>query len=136
MKLANFKRIFYTDFPQQYQQVIEQLSYTINNGFQSLYAALNNNISIRDNFFASVRDVTLTVDATGNVISGGSFSVDNSNPIEGTTVLKAINNGSNAFPTSGIFLTYSQSGQKVTITNATGIPASISFTIRVIAYLA
>src|SRR5271165_5097735 len=114
MKLPAYKRLFYNDFPQEAQKIIEQLSYTINNGFEGLFNVINNNISLRDNLFVSVRDITVNVDATGKPTSTAVFSVDNNNPIDGTQVIKATNQtNSQTYPTSGIFLSYSQNGNKV-----------------------
>lgn len=136
MKIPSFKRIVYTDFPNQFQQLVEQLSYTINNGFENIQNVLNNNVSLRDNFYASVKDVTLTVNSAGVPLSTAAFSIDNSNPVDGLYVIRAINNtNASVFPTSGIFISYTQSGAKVTINSITGLPANNSYTIRVIAYL-
>lgn len=136
MKLPNLKRIYYTDYEQQYQKLVEQLSYTVNTTFESIIQALNNNISIRDNLLASVRDITFAVDSTGAPTSPTAFSIDNTNAIDGTQVIRAVSNAKTViYPTSGIFISYSQNGSKITIINITGLPANVQFTIRVIAYL-
>ena len=136
MKLPAYKRIYYTDFPQEDQEIIEQLSYTINNGFEGVYNALNNGLSLEDNLDVSVKDVLITVDATGIPTSPTSYTVTNSNPIDGTQVIRALNQtNSTVFPTGGIFISYTQSGNKVTINNITGLPANNQFSVRIISYL-
>ncbi len=112
------------------------MSYTINSTFEVLIQTLNNNISIRENLLASVKDVTLSVDANGIPTSPAAFAVSNSNPIDGTQVIRAVCIANTiAYPTSGIFISYTQNGSTVTIANITGLPAGVQFNIRVLAYL-
>jgi hypothetical protein len=134
--LANLKRIYYTDYEQQYQKLVEQLSYTINTTFESIIQTLNKNVSLRDNLLASVRDITFAVDATGTPTSPAAFSIDNSNSLDGTMVIRATSSAKTVvYPTGGIFISYLQNGTKVTITNITGLPANVQFTIRIVAFL-
>ncbi len=85
---------------------------------------------------ATVRDVNITVDATGKPLSTTSFAVSNSNPIDGTIVLRAINPKDNtSFPTAGVLISYTQNANTVTITNITGLPANIQFSVRIWAVL-
>lgn len=136
MKLPNLRRLFYTDFEPQYQKLIDQLSYTINTGFESLNNMSNNNVSIRDNLLASVRDVTVVVSANGTPTSTTSFTVDNANPIDGLAVIKVTNStNSTVFPTGAVQITYTQNGNKVIINNITGLVVGNQFVVRVLAYL-
>lgn len=136
MKLPSFKRLYYTDYPKENQELVEQMSYTINNGFESINDTLDNNVSLRDNLFATVRDVDVSTDASGNPTSTAAFSVDNSNPIDGLTVIKHTNKtNSLGYPTSGISISYTQSGTKVTINNVTGLIPNNVYSLRVVAYL-
>lgn len=135
-KLPSFKRIFYTDFPKDYQSLVEQLSYTINQGFDALFNALNNNLTLNDNLAVTVKDITVSVNATGTPTSSTGFTVSNSNTIAGVQVIKATNNTNpTIYPTSGVFITYTQSGNLITINNIAGLPANNQFTLRVVAYL-
>lgn len=135
-KLPAYKRLYYNDFPKEAQTIIEQLSYTINNAFEGIFNALNNNINLRDNLAVSVRDITVNVDANGNPLSVLTFGIDNNNPIDGVLVIRALNQSNKGvFPTSGIFITYTQTGNKVTISNITGIPTNNTFLVRIIAFL-
>jgi hypothetical protein len=136
MKLPSFIRLSYSDFPSQFQTLVDQLSYTINNGFDGLYQALSNGLTLRDNLAATIKDVTISVDATGKPQSTAAFTVANTTTIEGTQVIRAINgSNNNLYPTGGIFISYTQTGNKISIDNVAGLPASTSFTLRVVAYL-
>lgn len=135
-KLPAYKRIYYNDFAKEAQETIEQLSYTVNNAFEGIFNSLNKNINIRDNLAVSVRDVTVNVDANGVPLSTLTFGVDNNNPIDGILVIRALNQtNNNVFPTGGIFITYSQTGTKITINNITGLLPNNTFLVRVIAFL-
>lgn len=136
MKLPSFKRVFYTDYQKDFQQVIEQLSYTINQGFENLYNALNNNLTLADNLAVTVRDVTLTAGADGTPTSTASFTISNSNTISGLQVIRVTtSNGSTVYPTAGIFISYTQSANSITVNHITGLPAGTQFVVRVVAYL-
>jgi|SRR5271165_3677160 len=136
MKLPNFKRLSFSDYPKEYKSLIDQLSYTINNGFESLFNALQNNISIRDNLFASVKDFSVSVTAAGVPSAATAIVISNQNPIDGLIVIKATNQtNSTVYPTGGIWVSYNQTGSKVSITNVSGLPANNNFTLRVIAFL-
>ena len=49
MKLPLFRRLFKTDFKQEFQELVDQLSVSINVGIENLYDALNRKLSLRDN---------------------------------------------------------------------------------------
>jgi len=116
---------------------VDQLSYTINNSFESLFDVMANNISIRDNLLATVTDINITVDATGKPTPAAAVKISNSNPIDGITVIRAVptTTSSPAVPTAGVWVSYSQNGSKVTLSNIAGLPANVPFTIRLIVYL-
>lgn len=135
-KIPGFKRLTYTDFPKQFQPVIEQLSYTINTTFDNILATLNNGVTLRDNLFVTVKDVNVTVDTFGIPTTTTAFAISNTNPIDGLLVTRAVSQKSaNIFPTGGVFVSYSQLSSKVTITNVTGLPANAPFSLRIVAFL-
>ena len=49
--------------------------------------------------------------------------------------LKFTKLSSTVFPTGGIFISYTQNAQLITITNITGLPANNSFLLTVVAWL-
>lgn len=114
---------------------MDQLAVSLNIGIESLYNALNKNLSIKDNIKCTVKDLTLTVDATGKPTSPTQFALDISGQIIGTQVIYAINTQNPAiYPTGGIFISFTQTSSGVLINNITGLPANQPFTIRVVAY--
>jgi hypothetical protein len=136
MKLPSYNRLFFTDFPTQFKSLVEQLSNTINNSFDSIFSALGNNISLRDNLLCSVKDVNVRVNTNGIPTSTTSFSISNSNTIDGLIIIKAVNStNSSIYPLAGIFISYTQKGNIITITNVTGLPINNTFNLRIVTFL-
>lgn len=133
-QLPSYKRLYKTDFPADSQALVDQLSYTINPGFEALFNALNGGLDF-SNFNQDVKDVNVTVDGSGSPIGGASFTISNTNPLVGLTVIRQVNTTNpTTYPTSGISVSYSQSGSKITLTNVTGLPANNTFALRIVAY--
>jgi len=134
MKLPNFRRIFSNDFKEEYKELLDGLSGTVNTGIEVLYNALNNNLTFKDNFAATVAEVSIRTDASGTPIGGATFRLSNSLKVEGLIVISAINSGNaSIYPTGGVFLSFLQSNQTVSITNATGLVPGQTYTVKVIA---
>lgn len=136
MKLPNFKRLVYNDFTKDFQPLIEQLSYSINNPIESIISAFSNNISLRDNILCNIKDLDVIVDANGIPLATAALTISNSNPIDGMVVLRAISpTSTNIMPSGGVFLSYTQNGAKVTINKISGLPANQLFSLRIVVFL-
>lgn len=108
---------------------------SLNNGVQVLYDALNNGLTIRDNFKASIRDINLTVDANGKPTQNSTFSLNTSDKVEGVMVLSAINQiNSNVYPTGAVQIFGAQSTNSFVIAKITGLQPTTLYTIRVVAF--
>ena len=137
MNLPSFKRLFSQDFAQQYRQLVDQLSLVVNNQIELLYTALNNQLTFGDNFKCTIKSVTVTVDANGNPTGANTgFPLkDTSTQVLGCLVVSAVNNSTaNGYPTSGIFISFSQSAGNLVINNITGLVAGQSYTLNIIAF--
>ena len=64
-KLSGYRRIVKTDYPDEYKSLVDQLSVSINNGFDTLYNALNGKLNFYDNISSTIAEVRLTVDIDG-----------------------------------------------------------------------
>src|ERR1700683_776187 len=107
--IPSYKRIYYTDYDQKDQKLVTQLSSTINNSFTDIYSVLQNGVSLQDNVYASVNDITVTVDAKGAPTTPVSWNVSNSTTIEGVQVIKVASVGSTPiYPTGTPYITYTQ----------------------------
>ena len=139
MKLPSFRRIITTDYPQQFQSMIETLATFVNPNTENVYTALNNDLTFMDNFDATQKSITVTVDATGTPTSPAiiPLTVTNNNipKVTGTLVLRAQNQTNpTTYPTGGVFISFTQSGSTLTITNITGLPAGNAFLLNVVAF--
>lgn len=135
MKLSNFKRLISTNFEEEDQKLIEKLGFSLNDGIDNLYFALNNRLTFEDNFFATVKDIEVTVDSTGIPTTRTSILLGNNNPVKGTFVISATNKtNSTGYPTSAPFISFSQNGTSLFIDNITGLVANNRYVIKFIAF--
>lgn len=136
-KIPNYRRIFRTDYEQEYQKLVETLSVSINNGFEVLYDALNKKLSLKENGLNSVKDVDVNVGSNGVPRQTTGFLIDNPNisKVIGLEVILAKNNDSTSiYPTSHPFISFSQDNKTIYINHISGLQANTSYTLRIVAY--
>lgn len=134
--LPTFKSLQASDFDEQYQDLINKLATIFNNEIQSIFSALNNGVSLKDNILCVVKDVPVVVDANGNTTNTANFSIDVPNMrVRGCTVIRCVNTSNNSlFPTGAPFVSYTPGTQQVTINNVTGLIPGQQWTLTVIAW--
>lgn len=134
MKLSSYRRLLEQDYPDN-TDLIKKLGITLNSSFGELYNALNNNLTLRENFSATVQDFTVTVDVTGTPKNKTSFKLSNGQTnVEGLSVINALASDPTVYPTSGIFVSFTKSESSIIVQKIKGLPSDQSFTIRVIVY--
>ena len=135
-KLATYKRLITSDFEEKDQELIEQLAFPVNDGFNALYSVVNGRIDLRSNLFCTVRDVEIITNSSGIPINKTSFNLDKTGQVIGCQVISAINQtNSNIYPVSQPFVSFTQNSTSVTINNITGLQANNTYSIRIVAYL-
>lgn len=135
MKLPSFKRLIKSDYKPEFQALIELLSFSINNGIEVLYQALNRSVSLKDNIACTVKDVIIEVDSSGVPKSRTSFGLDTSGRVIGVVVLNAVASKNPLLtPTSGVFVSFSQENRTVTINSVVGLPSDQQFTLTLVAF--
>jgi len=133
-RLPTFKRLYTQDYPPEYKTLVEFLSDAINSGFEVLYEAFNNKISIRDNLNSVIKDVELQVDATGKPTTRTSFKLTGQGRLEGIIVVRVDNlTNSLVYPTSGVTISFTETATDVIINHVTGLPANNTFKLRLVA---
>ena len=70
MKLPNFRRIITGDYEEEYTELVDTLSVSINQGITSLYDALNKKVSLKYNILCTTKDITVQVDQQGYLLVG------------------------------------------------------------------
>lgn len=131
--LPSFRRLMSTNFEKQYQNLINTLALSLNNGIQVIYDALNNELTFRDNVKCTVVDVTLQVNSSGTPTQGGTITLTFTGSVDGVFVTMVTNvNNPTTYPTGAVQVFGQQSGTTYIINNVTGLQANTSYTIRVI----
>lgn len=133
MRLPSFRRLVSSDYEKQYQKLIDKLSAPLNYGIEVLYDALNKQLTIRDNFNATVKDVLVTVDDTGKPQQSTAIGISISGKVDGVLVIGATNQvNSTTYPTTGVFISGTQSNNTFVINNVTGLQANQQYSLRVV----
>lgn len=135
MKVKLNTNIDKNKFPNEYKPLMEMLAGILNTNFKNLYDVLSNNLTIPDNFKGEIKEIKVKLDSNNSPLVGGTISIKSSTPIVGMNVLKAVNmDNNNVFPLSHPFISFSQTGNRVTIQNITGLqPAALySLTVNIL----
>ena len=135
-KLPTFKRLFKGDFKSDYSDLIDKLSITVNGGIDTLYDALNNKITLRNNILCDVKDFTVQVNSLGIPTTTLDLNVSFRNNVNIITIGRIVNlTNPNIFPSSGVTLTWEQqSNGLVRIKHITGLTEGFSYSLRVVIY--
>lgn len=135
MKLPSFKRLLKTDYAQQFQQMIETLSYSINNAVEALNNALSNNVSLQDNVLCTVKTFTVQVDSTGAPTTSTTFPLTFTGTCLGISLINIINSTtSGSYPTGGVTVSFSQTKNGIQINNITGLIAMNNYSVTIVAW--
>lgn len=135
MKLPSFRRLFLGDFNPEEQPLVSKLATTINQGFEFLYDVLNKKVSLADNIYATIKDIVVQVDATGSPINTTTFQIETTGVINGCLVIKAENlTNTSIYPSSGIFISYTQTQTGVRIDRVTGLQVGNQYRLRIVAF--
>lgn len=133
MKLPSFNRINRADYPQEYQSLVDQLAFPINIGIESVYQALVNRLTIKDNLSATVRDVTFQVDSNGLPKENVNVKLDVLGNV-GSVLVGRIQNltNTNTYPSSGVVVSFTQLQNIIRIDHVTGLQANNNYKLRLI----
>lgn len=134
--LPSFKSIQSSDFPEEYQDLINKLALLLNNEIQSVFTALTKGVSLADNILCTVATVPITVDANGNTTNSAQFAINIQNmKVAGCLVIKVLNTTNSAiYPTGAPFISFTAGTQNVTINNITGLQTGYQWSVTVLAF--
>lgn len=135
MKLPSFKRLIKTDFPQESQDLVEQLGNSLNTGVELLYQALSKRLTITDNFQASEKDVVLSVGPTGTPRTDTFVNVDFGAAARTVFVGKAENlSFPGTYPTGTPFVSWTNTTNGIQITNVTNLQPANNYRLRLVIF--
>lgn len=125
--------MFTNDYKKEYQELVQQLSDSLNTGIETLYFLGNKKISLRDNILCSVKDVEFIVNSSGTPTSSINVGFDVTGKVEGVEVIRADNlTNSTIYPTNAPFISFQQTTTSIIINNITGLAAGYKWRVRVI----
>jgi hypothetical protein len=132
MKIDLFRNIDKNRFGEDNVELMDKLGNILNDNFSKLNDALNNKLTISDNFKGLTKDIQVKVNASGTPTAGGKFQVSLQGQIGGMSVIRAICTDNNStYPTSHPFISYTQTTNLVTINNITGLQADTLYDLRI-----
>lgn len=134
MKLPNFKRLNKNDYPDAFQEIVDTLASSLNIGIESLYQALNKQLTRRENMLATEKDITLSVTSSGIPTTSTFFTLDFTGKALGLSVEKIDNlSNPNALLQGGVSVLWSQTGNTIVIQQVTGLIPSNQYRLHVVA---
>jgi uncharacterized protein YuzE len=120
-KLQIPKKIRIEDFASDYKELIEKISFVFNPFTDEVYQALNGNIDT-SNLNRQIVDVSVQIDGSGKVVGQPQIKTTVSGKISGIVVINATNLvNPTTYPTNTPFVSYTTSGNILTILNITGL---------------
>ena len=130
--LPSAKRLNTKDFPPEEQKLVEQLAQILNDNIQSVYDALNKKLTFDDNFLGGIKDVEVTVDASGTPFNQTTIVTDIPKP-RGIIVVKADNlTNSTLYPPGSPFVSFNIIQNGIQITNVTGLSPGYRYNLRLL----
>lgn len=135
MKIQPFKRLIKEDFEEKFRPLIEKLGYVLNSFGDDVGNALNNNLSIEDNFNQAKKTVSVLVNASGTPVPTLNIKTGLKTNCYGIEVVKVVNNTlATSYPTGYPFLSFTEVNGVLTINNITNLTAGSKYTLNLILY--
>lgn len=135
-KLPTLRRLFKNDFKPEYSELVEKLIVSINNGFDNVYDALNNKITLKNNILCNIKDFTVQVSSSGIPLTTLNLSIDFKNNVNVVTVGRVDNISTpTSYPIGGVTISWEQvSPGLIKIKHITGLSEGQSYNIRIVIY--
>lgn len=131
--LPTFKRLNTNDYKPEEQDLVEQLGLTINDGMQSVYDALNRKLTFEENFLGAIKDVQVSVDATGKPRNLTTLITGLSSAPRGITVIQAENlTNTQVYPTGSPWVSYNVINNGIQIVNVTNLQTNNIYRLRIL----
>ena len=133
-KLSSYRRIMTNDYADDYKPLVDQLSVSINNGFDTLFAALNGKLNFYDNISSTIAEFKVSVDSSGYPLQKTQFKLSSTqNSVEGVLVLKISGyNDNTLLPVSGLAITYTSASGLLNVENIKGLEANKIYLIKLL----
>lgn len=131
-RIPDLKRIAVEDFPQEYQDLVRRLALPINSHIEQVRSAFAGNIDFT-NLSQEIRTLNFTTNSNGQPITELSFKSSINKRVEGMIPVSLnITSSNTQFPTQYPFLSFSQNGEIITISNIAGLQPETSYNLTVL----
>jgi hypothetical protein len=129
----NVKRIIREDFNEDYRDLIDKLSYILNTHMEQVVQQINGNLDF-SNLRQEVIQVKYKVNSSGTPLINKTIKSNLKRP-KGSLVISAFNQDNSAvFPTSAPFITFTASGQIITVKNISGLQANVEYLLNILIF--
>lgn len=134
MRIDNVNQIRSEDYPEEYEDLLDQLGETINPFMQQVQELSDGRVDF-PNRVEVLRTIEITVDSNGNPVLNNRINAEKTG-VRGISVIRAINLTNNTvFPTSHPFISFTPvGGDIIQINNITGLPANQRFRLTLVIY--
>tara|TARA_R110000868_G_scaffold125051_1_gene330553 strand:- start:153 stop:566 length:414 start_codon:yes stop_codon:yes gene_type:complete len=133
-QLPSFRRIVRQDYDPKYQDLIDTLSVSLNQGIEVLYDLLNGKLSIKDNFASTIKEIDVEVDANGKPKTKTIIKKTSTDRTEGLWVLRVQNlTNSNVYPSATPLISFTETTDSIIVDNITSLPIGYIFRIKIVA---
>jgi hypothetical protein len=136
MATFNLQRIIKEDFPSKYYDLLDKLLFPLNSMIDSLNNGLTNSLTVAQNL--SAQQSVLTVTAPVTSATPFNFKSSLSGPCTGILCINAVpvnNNSTSTTPSQPVtgqpFLTFTNAGSQITITNITNLVSGSTYNLTV-----
>lgn len=135
-KLPSYKRLNKNDYDPKYADLVDRLVVSINSGFDAVYEALNNKLTLSNNLVCNIKEFTVTVDSNGLPLTPASISISFKNTVSVILVGKITNlKNPTTYPSSGIVVSWEQTSRGlVLIKHISGLLPNVSYNLRLVIY--
>lgn len=119
------------DYKEEDREMMEKLAGALNPFMEDVYRQLNGNLNT-DNLTRQIGNVDVRMNAAGVVVNSPQIKLRLKARVSGIQVISAQNlTNSTTYPTTAPFISYTISGDLVTIKNITGLQASSEYRLVV-----
>jgi hypothetical protein len=133
MKLAGFLRLKKEDVDEQFRPLVDKIGFSINNFAEQVLNALNKKLTITDNLNQELKELTLTMGASGAPTESIQFKNELGINIKGMIVARVENvTNPSSYPATAPFVTWDETNFLVTVKNITGLTSGNKYKIRLI----
>jgi hypothetical protein len=123
------------DYAEEERALVNKLALSVNSGFESLYQALSRKLTFGDNIQASIKEIDVSIDATGKPIISTTFKLDDPlMKVSGVIILSCTNlNNASSYPSTAPFIFWTQTSTGIQVDNIAGLNIGPTYRLRVLA---